>query len=288
MNILRLLREARGISQEELARSLGVTISQVEVWESGAETPSPVHLKDLALELGCTAEELIGDHDDDSIPIATNTYYLFTNRELEDGFWGHFGVLLPGHTKSKWYPVTLATADYVSMFLRCVDDASGWMAVETLNNRILLINPASVSRIWLLDDAQDQPSDDWELPLDGYRGRASEFYKALEELCSQNDRANFSERFMEALEDFTEATDMGDEELASLVFDTHIFDSNGAVTSYSVAEKNLIELLDNASLGETPVIFDLSCDDFDSFFPSRSISMLDMPRSRINEKRREI
>jgi len=288
VKILKSLREARGLSQEKLAKSLGVLVSQVEAWESGAEEPSSIHLRDLAIILGCGAEDLIRAYDEDNGPISTNTYYVLTSREEEDGFWGHFGVLLYGHLKSKWYPITLATANYVSSVLKNVEHENEWMMVETLNNRILLINPASVSRLWLLDDAQDEPGKDWDISLDGYQGQPSEFYKAIEELCYAEDTSGCSDIFIKFYEDFTSANDMGDEELASFVFDTHIHDRNGVRTSYRVSATNLAEIVDDFSFGGCPVIFDLSCDSFDSYFPSRSISLLDMPRRQIDEARKEL
>jgi transcriptional regulator with XRE-family HTH domain len=40
----RLLRERAGLSQDDVARALGVTRAAVALWEQGSRTPRPVHL----------------------------------------------------------------------------------------------------------------------------------------------------------------------------------------------------------------------------------------------------
>ncbi len=43
--------------------------------------------------------------------------------------------------QSKWYPITLGTANSVSPQLRDYEESEEWIVVETLNNRMLVINP---------------------------------------------------------------------------------------------------------------------------------------------------
>ncbi|MBO6267349.1 MAG: helix-turn-helix transcriptional regulator [Synergistaceae bacterium] len=46
---VKTLREARGWTQAELARRLGLTRNGVNSWEQGLSTPSPASLVDLAV-----------------------------------------------------------------------------------------------------------------------------------------------------------------------------------------------------------------------------------------------
>lgn len=59
MNGLRELREARFLTQSELARAVGVSRYQtVARWESGKGYPHPSHLRKLCEVLGITPDEL--------------------------------------------------------------------------------------------------------------------------------------------------------------------------------------------------------------------------------------
>lgn len=46
------LRKLRGLSQSELARSLGVSAQSVQQWESGRTEPKPKRVKEIADSLG--------------------------------------------------------------------------------------------------------------------------------------------------------------------------------------------------------------------------------------------
>lgn len=49
------------ISQEELAKKMGVAQSTVSMWETGEVTPPTKRLCELAHTLNCTVDELIND-----------------------------------------------------------------------------------------------------------------------------------------------------------------------------------------------------------------------------------
>lgn len=56
---LRTLRQARGLTQEAVARIVGVTASQVSKWEHpSGPVPQPRNLRRLARLYGVTVEEL--------------------------------------------------------------------------------------------------------------------------------------------------------------------------------------------------------------------------------------
>ena len=63
---LAALRKAAGLSQAELARSLGVPQSSVGFWETAAKPPRSDILPKLAKALGVRVEDLLG-----STPLAT-------------------------------------------------------------------------------------------------------------------------------------------------------------------------------------------------------------------------
>jgi transcriptional regulator with XRE-family HTH domain len=57
-NRVKALREARGLTQQELATLLGVGLRSIVRWESGDATPTPRNARKLARRLGVAVEEL--------------------------------------------------------------------------------------------------------------------------------------------------------------------------------------------------------------------------------------
>ena len=55
---IRQTRESQGLTQAALAARLGVTRSQITLWETGARNPSPTSLKHIAAALGLHVEWL--------------------------------------------------------------------------------------------------------------------------------------------------------------------------------------------------------------------------------------
>lgn len=61
MKNLRKIRRARDMTQQDLARKLGVTQATVALWESGKTNPTVPMLPRIAKELNCTIDELISE-----------------------------------------------------------------------------------------------------------------------------------------------------------------------------------------------------------------------------------
>ena len=60
MKMLRAIRMQRSMTQKQLADDIGVTQSNVAMWESGAAMPSAAKLPELADALHCSIDELYG------------------------------------------------------------------------------------------------------------------------------------------------------------------------------------------------------------------------------------
>lgn len=56
---IRALREAKGLSQAELAEALGVDQTTISAWERGVAEPTLFNLRRLADVLGVSAGELL-------------------------------------------------------------------------------------------------------------------------------------------------------------------------------------------------------------------------------------
>lgn len=57
---IKALREAKGWTQADLARKLGITRNGVNSWEQGLSMPSPACLVDLAKTLSVSTDYLLG------------------------------------------------------------------------------------------------------------------------------------------------------------------------------------------------------------------------------------
>ena len=60
MKTIEEARKAKGMTQEQLAKLLGVTQGAVAQWENGLTHPSFLMLPKVASALGVTVDELIG------------------------------------------------------------------------------------------------------------------------------------------------------------------------------------------------------------------------------------
>lgn len=60
MEIIKILRESLGMTQEQLAKQVGVTQGAVAQWENGLTHPAFDKLLTVASVLGVTVDELIG------------------------------------------------------------------------------------------------------------------------------------------------------------------------------------------------------------------------------------
>ena len=57
---IKFLRTARGWTQADLARRLGITRNSVNSWEQGLSTPSPAFLVELAKVFSVSTDYLLG------------------------------------------------------------------------------------------------------------------------------------------------------------------------------------------------------------------------------------
>lgn len=176
MKRLKELRQAGRYSQQQLAEMLGTTQQTIGRWESGAVEPNLSKLRDIALIFGVSVDDLLGANPISTPPPSTH-YHLFGDGAA-DGFWGHVGLLLDGELQTTWFPITASVASQIRNALHGEDT---WISFTTLANKIVAMQPASVRKIWLLDDACDGPEGDWE-PPNFYEGLPLEVFRAFGDL----------------------------------------------------------------------------------------------------------
>lgn len=67
---IKTLREQAGMSQEKLAKRLGITRSSVNAWEMGISTPSTQYIAELAGLFRVSADYLLGLSETATVSIA--------------------------------------------------------------------------------------------------------------------------------------------------------------------------------------------------------------------------
>jgi transcriptional regulator with XRE-family HTH domain len=291
VSILRKLRESRRLSLEGLADKMHTSSEEIYGWEEDPRSIEKNTLSKLAYYYGLGSEELVDAIEDDSIRLTSSSYYLFGSEGYEDGWWGHFGVRLRGHKKSKWFPITLGVARGISSDLMSVSARDDWVCIETLNNRVLVFRPSTVNRVYLLDEAADQPGDDWEVPWDGYSGQPGEFYRALEEYYWEGvglqEGASVADVVKRDVEIFTDLHDLDLDQVRDLIIETKIYNTDGSSFSHDIDDLKLIEIIERVGFGLTQIVFDISNDNFDLYISAENVSLIDMPRRRVDMAFRE-
>lgn len=59
-NVIKELRNAKGLTQPELAKLVGVSNGMISIWENNINEPKATYIKRLAIALGVSADYLLG------------------------------------------------------------------------------------------------------------------------------------------------------------------------------------------------------------------------------------
>ncbi|SCY61847.1 DNA-binding transcriptional regulator, XRE-family HTH domain [Nitrosospira sp. Nl5] len=278
------------LTQEELAGILKVTQQTIARWETGKAEPNLAALSDLAVILNTSVDELLGI---DRFPkMIEKGYRQSVYLDHMGGFWGHLGLLYPNETKTRWYPITQDTANFIERCLRARQEEGGgdWTIVSTLNNRLLVFAMQAMKRVWLLDNNAEQPNDDWELTWDGYQGLSPEIYRALEERffgLDEQYQAAYPAALRNILDEIVKEDGFDDEaKIAERILDTHIHFRDGTLIHYWIETQDIMNLVLDAESGASR-IFRINGGEFKSYYPATSIRMIDLPllQYRAAEKR---
>lgn len=280
MTRIRELRKSHNYTQQQLAEMLKTTQQTIARWESGRAEPNLSALRDLAMIFGTSVDDLLG-RNPLSKKITSNSYYVFNPDPHSDGFWGHVGLLLTGESKTKWFPITLSTAEELGAFLANADPGD-WVLISTLKNRMLAVNPSLVRRIWLLDDACDEP-DDWsEEAKEDYDGLPMEFYRGLDAHFSSGEEdleTTASETFRSIISDYVREKELDEESANKLLHYSTIYLSDGTQATYWAEPKDLYELVFNIDSETVPALIGIDSygGGFESYYPSNKVALVEMP-----------
>lgn len=278
MKIIKQLREEIGISLERFAEMLDTTQQTIADWEAGHSEPTASALRDIAVIFGTSVDDLFGQNPQSDKVISTRIIMDFSREHSREAFWGNFGILTPGAEHTKWYPITDGEQSRITTGLA---NGNNWLFVTTLNNRALLVNLTNVTRLWLLNDDADQPEEDWEVHGDEYSGLPFEIYKGMDDFARENDAwfESSSEKYKEAVLNSINELSINGDDLLGKLHNTLIRVKDRPEVAYWVKPEALQSIILQAKMGRLGSIVQLPdyCDQFDSYFNTNNISVIDMP-----------
>jgi transcriptional regulator with XRE-family HTH domain len=271
-----------GLTQAELAKKLGTTQQTIGRWESGQSTPSLKQLDVIAYYLNTTVDGLLG-RGGVSRGIRRD---IPTDEEGSDAFWGHLGLLLPTEKKSRWYPISERERSRIWSTLRNAGEGTKlFVLCETLNNRMLAFSPRKITRIWLLDDACDGPSGDWNsrFPMDDYEGHPPSVYEMMDEWLDHSwgiaPRDDDAAARHEVVSRIIKSAGLEDpDELFAFLHHTFVMFYDGRKASFWVEPDDLWIAISDLEFGDNIFAYLPGAGGtHDSFFPVGDIALIEMP-----------
>lgn len=155
---LKNLRTTKNLTQKQLAEKMKTTQQTVARWETGKSTLNAYQIKDLCTVLNCTAKQLLGDARGQSE--IGQGLYLFPTPGAP---YGTLKLTLWDDVKE--YPISNSAREDLLVQLsemhteRADQSDALWLAVWTLDNNYLIINPRYLRKVDLIsDDVAEMPS----------------------------------------------------------------------------------------------------------------------------------
>lgn len=154
---LKQLRQAHKLTQAALADKLGTTQQTIQRWETGKTSIPSKALKDLAITLDCSSDEILGIAEYGRTRYGT---WFLSESEKKDrqkliGYYGGVYLTLQGISKTRDYPIDDIAAHIIESSFPFPSDGSiefPWMCFETMNNKILFVNLKALKRVKLYTD----------------------------------------------------------------------------------------------------------------------------------------
>ncbi len=271
-------RQALQYSRETLAKELHVSVIDIENWENGTAFPDIRYLRDIALLFKTSVEELRGDYPLRAYP---RTGHFFVNDSTLDAFWGHVCIHLQNHGNALWFPISLKSQQSIAEQLTRSTTSHPWVAIETLNNRLLFINVMHTDSIELVhqqkEDQQSAP-DDWDI-----QGYSLELYRAL----MQKDQDPFgymasnqySDSFKEKIESICNHHGLYlGTSLSDRLYNTHIIQTQKSISA-PIAPNFIAKIYQNIRDQQMPIMLNISksIESNQHFIQSAEIALINTP-----------
>lgn len=250
MKNMKKIRERHGLTQAELAESIGTTQQTIARWESGKAEPSLAALRDLAVCLWTSVDHLLGKK---TILEPQTTNPLAWISGDKSGYWGNIGIRLPHSEFSTWYPIATSTMERLFSALQDVKPDS-WISFQTLNNKMVICRPAQFQAFTFLDEAEDQIEGDWEVGPDNVEGWPQEVYECLEHLLwegmgASSEQKEFSDKLISGTKELISEYQLDEKKLMEMCVQTRVTQTDGSVRLLYVSPERLANAMFEFDLG---------------------------------------
>lgn len=281
MTLLKIHRDAAGMTQSELARRLGTTQQSYARWEGGQSRVPDEAMRELASIFSTTIDKLV-----ERKPMKASKAPSPQTFDQSEKFWGHIGVRQPDAALTSCFAISVTEADKVRAALGNYQIPE-WLVVHTLSGCVLAVRPKHV-RIWLVDDGDDWPGPDWEQtsPWGKGCGASLKLYKAMAAWADQQvcGGAEFSRLPPKLRHEVLEAVEHSGftkkpHKLAATLRATVIHSIKGSTETFEAQRADLVDLFEDIDGVLAPEIIALAAngDRFETFIPANFVSMIEMP-----------
>lgn len=286
MNKIKELRTQLRLTQKDIATLMHTTQQTIGRWENGTSEPSLSNLRDLAYALGTTTSTLIGE----SGASEQNSLYdliLDQERVKLEGFWGNVGILTANRTKSIWYPITEDTEERIS---NRREEGIPFM-FETLNNKLVFINPKHVKRIVTVDDDSDAFPNDWELSWHESGSESPEILDLLEIYMEETDweeepdpNNTLSDTLRAEIEKLVEKHNIDEDAIQQLLYGMRVIYADGSMESFMLSEfDSLVPLYFVFDTQEIPSTMTIETEEFTMSLPIEGFAIAEFPQKKVME-----
>ncbi len=270
-------RQALAYSQEDLAQRLQFPLSDIIKWEEGTTSPTICQLRDMALLFKTSVEELRGDY---PLRIYPRTGHFFVNDSTLDAFWGHLCIYLQKSKEALWFPISLKSRRSIAEQLAQSTESAPWIAVETINNRLLFANVMQIDSIELINQYKETRQ---TIPDNGdLQGHSLELYRALmfkdQDLFGYIASDQYSDHFKAEVESIVEHCQLYNTPISDLLYNTHLYQTHSLLTA-PIAPQVIIETYRNVINHSLPLILNISesLEGNQWLIPSHNIALINTP-----------
>jgi transcriptional regulator with XRE-family HTH domain len=198
---LKQCRAEMGLTQQQLAAMLDTTQQTIARWESGRLAIPSAILKDLAIILNCTIEDILGTASKKRSMYSRSFPRLFADHHEQVSLYGGLSIDIEGFEDFK-FAIDEEHYKFISQFFDDFPETikTEWITLKTMDNWFLFINLRRLTYLETYDDdAQQAPA--FEHP---------EVYKALTnqlELEEQDLSDELLQYCEEKIQEFRESND---------------------------------------------------------------------------------
>ncbi|NJR63705.1 MAG: helix-turn-helix transcriptional regulator [Cyanobacteria bacterium CRU_2_1] len=143
-----------GLTQQQLAAMLDTTQQTIARWESGKTAIPSAILKDLAMILNCTVEDILGTASKKHSMYSHSFAKLLTDNAEQVSLYGGLLLNIESFEEDFRFPINEEQHKFISQFFDDFPQAMKleWLTLRTMDNWLLFINLRSLTNLVTYND----------------------------------------------------------------------------------------------------------------------------------------